>query len=483
MPSLTSGSDSPWYRALRTRKALSVVCKQWREVALPFLFRDIVITRVGQLPAFKRTLDMDPTLFGPMVRSITLLCDVPPIFQGIVFSCFGTILEYCPSMTSLSFGPVFSASADCGTCTQDLVTQHHHFIDKCVTVQKLEYNWSHSIDVSTSGHAPWLPAQLDTYQNLVCLTIFIPPTSWTAMPPRSVEFPALKRISFVAAEGATEHSDLEIFCTWHLPALEDVRFRPFLDPRKMPGNFNTFLSAQHALRVLDIGCRSVDSDPDHPQWPVFDHVRDALLAQPGLRHVVLPAWAGSTFLLATDIAALPLAHVDVWTYMLDSDMHDVLQPGGAPSLAWKSVRLIESGLSTVLDLPHLLPPTGRPLAIDSESCVHDIFGMRIVETAQSLTRQDLPWEYPEGEETIYNSSNIRLVSHYYEARGDTASSSSGSDTEDTESDSTSSSSVDDGWSDEYISDSELMFLQGITDEHSEHVDFEEALEIFSSTLD
>ncbi|KAI0653609.1 hypothetical protein C8Q70DRAFT_1059139 [Cubamyces menziesii] len=109
-PSIIQGPRSPWMIALRTRKALALTCKAFAGPATELLYGDIVLRRMGQIPALARTLDPAHTpsagVFSQLVRSIRIdSCVVWAPFADVMREDLRSILERCTALTAFSYRP------------------------------------------------------------------------------------------------------------------------------------------------------------------------------------------------------------------------------------------------------------------------------------------------------------------------------------------------------------------------------------------
>ncbi|EIW53866.1 uncharacterized protein TRAVEDRAFT_51610 [Trametes versicolor FP-101664 SS1] len=110
-PSTIQGAHNPWLEALRTRKALSLVSKSTLGPARIVLYGDIVIRRMGQIPALARTLRVtgDGTFHGDvahLVRSIRIeQCPVLATYKQTIRECVSVILKRCTQLRSFSYHP------------------------------------------------------------------------------------------------------------------------------------------------------------------------------------------------------------------------------------------------------------------------------------------------------------------------------------------------------------------------------------------
>ncbi|KAI9063972.1 hypothetical protein FKP32DRAFT_1676052 [Trametes sanguinea] len=109
-PSIMQGPHSSWMRGLRTRKALTLTCKAFLGPATAILYDDIVLRRMGQIPALARTLDPSRTpsaqTLSQLVRSIRIdSCVVWDAFAEVVKEELRSIFEHCTMLQAFSFIP------------------------------------------------------------------------------------------------------------------------------------------------------------------------------------------------------------------------------------------------------------------------------------------------------------------------------------------------------------------------------------------
>ncbi|RPD54062.1 hypothetical protein L227DRAFT_580842 [Lentinus tigrinus ALCF2SS1-6] len=93
---------------LRTKKALTLVCKAWSGLATALLYEDVVIRRMGQICSLAETFshhDSDQSL-AQLVRSISLVdCIVLNKFQDAVLTSLGIILSRCSRLAAFTYRP------------------------------------------------------------------------------------------------------------------------------------------------------------------------------------------------------------------------------------------------------------------------------------------------------------------------------------------------------------------------------------------
>lgn len=105
--SLSAVSESPWNRSIAALKSLPLVCKAWHAVAFPLLYRNVVIRRVGQLPAFARTIRSSPQTFACHVRPLVVSCHVPEAYVAVIRQSLADVFALCPNLDSVSFQSFF----------------------------------------------------------------------------------------------------------------------------------------------------------------------------------------------------------------------------------------------------------------------------------------------------------------------------------------------------------------------------------------
>ncbi len=106
-PRSISGNCSPWSKDLRVKKALVCVCKNWRILALPYLYSRIYLHRVGQLCALVRVLEessrgYDGTGYSSHVHHIHGRFFVPGSWETVYYKNIVQLLTLCASTWSLS---------------------------------------------------------------------------------------------------------------------------------------------------------------------------------------------------------------------------------------------------------------------------------------------------------------------------------------------------------------------------------------------
>ncbi|KAK7689653.1 hypothetical protein QCA50_007447 [Cerrena zonata] len=110
-PSSRQGPNSPWCHYLRTWKALALVCHEWHHIAIPYLYHDIALCHVGQIPALARTLKKNAEFCG-MIKRLTYSCFVPAEYDLVANQGLSYLLDHCSVLESLTFTSPFTEWID-----------------------------------------------------------------------------------------------------------------------------------------------------------------------------------------------------------------------------------------------------------------------------------------------------------------------------------------------------------------------------------
>ncbi|TFK70564.1 hypothetical protein BDN72DRAFT_877733 [Pluteus cervinus] len=100
--------ESPWFKNMRQKKALLLVCSSWYNSALRLLYQDITIHHIGPIIALSKVLGEKPERLGCLVRSISAHCYVPHTFVRLLGVRMQVILDSCPALTHLAYFPILS---------------------------------------------------------------------------------------------------------------------------------------------------------------------------------------------------------------------------------------------------------------------------------------------------------------------------------------------------------------------------------------
>ncbi|RDB18553.1 hypothetical protein Hypma_000308 [Hypsizygus marmoreus] len=123
---LERGPHSSWAQVLRHKKWIVRVCRKWYVVGTEFLYQDVVFRRVGQIPAFLRTLKSSPAFFGDAVKAITFSAYVPKNFGASFTQLSRQILGLCPRLQRVIFNSLFTLPP---SATVSVIPQHIAHLD------------------------------------------------------------------------------------------------------------------------------------------------------------------------------------------------------------------------------------------------------------------------------------------------------------------------------------------------------------------
>ncbi|KAI0323596.1 hypothetical protein GY45DRAFT_1439538 [Cubamyces sp. BRFM 1775] len=109
-PSVGAGPWAPWISSVATRKALTLVCKQWYRPASEALYHDIVLRRMGQAAALARTLRSARVIYGSdPSKYIKRICMPKCLVLGPFLKVFrqelAFILEHCSNLATFEYYP------------------------------------------------------------------------------------------------------------------------------------------------------------------------------------------------------------------------------------------------------------------------------------------------------------------------------------------------------------------------------------------
>ncbi|KAG6861377.1 hypothetical protein C0995_000783 [Termitomyces sp. Mi166 len=103
--SLTAGPNSPWCHARNMKLALILVSRTWYPAALGLLYREVVFRRLNQIPALLETLEKSPSVFGVLIKHITLDMFVSPDYAASFTRHMQRIVDLCPRLEGFIFSP------------------------------------------------------------------------------------------------------------------------------------------------------------------------------------------------------------------------------------------------------------------------------------------------------------------------------------------------------------------------------------------
>ncbi|KAI9063971.1 hypothetical protein FKP32DRAFT_1592009, partial [Trametes sanguinea] len=233
-PSIIQGARSSWMRVLRTHKALALTCKAFVGPATTMLYGEVVLRRMGQIPALARTLDPDRTpsaqTLSQLVRSIHIdSCQVWAPFADVMKEDLRAILERCTALQSFSLVPHYnglreiSPHEDVSPLTDWLVGSSTHLsLLRPLLFRGLLDLAVHTWETSTSFVS--LCSALECAQRLTKLSICTGGVDSEVIPGESLRRPLslsrLKELHVSGVSSSTPNIAESIRDWWCMPQLE-----------------------------------------------------------------------------------------------------------------------------------------------------------------------------------------------------------------------------------------------------------------------
>ncbi|KAI0786795.1 hypothetical protein C8Q75DRAFT_893042 [Abortiporus biennis] len=419
-PQSTNFHVRGWLEDLNMRKSIALVCKQWRRVALPYLYSKIYLRRVGQLPALVNTLRGNPAQFNQLITSISFQFLVPDNCRNFTQSCVAYIVENCGRLTSISFAnPCRDFIFIPHSAFEGYTPPYIHWITSSDSVKSTMKNNAkritslelfYSFQDNDSDQSPDFITFISWFKNLTTLSLTLGHMrSHEGCPGTALELKALKdfTISIEAwrsLENDRLHTSLPDIYEWIMPRLSSLTLSTWVSCRPLG---NTSLVDQQIKKFLEIHAPKLSyldiSLIQHAQtFPNI--VNERLLSYStvlsnmlrdrcsSLQHLVLSQYTKTydTFTLL-DILLAPgratQCHIDVWRQYgpFDKD-HPYsglsLQPHS--SFLRPHVRFFdETAFHHLRNLPRLLSPFSEEVSPH----VHNIHtNLSIIETSLCVFR-------------------------------------------------------------------------------------------------
>ncbi|KAK7690575.1 hypothetical protein QCA50_005673 [Cerrena zonata] len=422
-PSLSLGPRSAWSQALRTQKALTAVCQSWRAVALMFLYQDVVLRRVGQIPALVRTLRSNKEGIEDHIKSLTFACFVPEPWDDVVSRNIEYLIDRCSNLRALTFwGPFvdwLQTSNSNGRVFDPLKTFKRHTNN----ITRLSY---FDLLQSTTPVLDIVPGPLLTaFPNLTHLSLAShssPSESYNPATPDpsllNLSFPYLTHLELLPKNGPIAMAFFYILHTWSLPSLTHLRmdlslqwhnctsydhhiafvnkFGPQLKFVNFGGNFSVHASAFEGptgegtpmpVKGFVKSCTSVSK---------VGHMVMALWDVDGVSNLSwileddfegwLDLWVPSKdFVLLKEVD--PFA--DLWTSDCATTSH-IYTHTLSSKYNRPNIRLLDQALAHMPNLPLLYPP-GSIAENDTNAYVHRVNGLRFIQTRRMIVQHEMSW--------------------------------------------------------------------------------------------
>lgn len=353
-PSLHRGPDSPWCQALRSKKALVLVCRAWWHASVDLLYNEIAIRRVGQIAALTRTLESPQNDLQNLVKTVAIICYIPENYIPYAESAIQRLLDLCPSICATRiYAPAHDLSYSPSGGSSSMAPSLRSFrapIPHCIThLEYGDYQWSHLIKI------------LSLCKTLKSLRFRFP---YAAEPAEIQQLVILHQLEELECELRYDFGMLRAMAhLWSIPNLR--RFTLVLQgtPKSDHENhdFEKFCSVHgHDLRYLHINPGPLVHST---RFPGIFRFQQILGACPKLIHLVYPDYSHlanspiplhHTTLMWIDVWACcdPVDGLDLWETLIKTMFS--LCKSSLPSI--KVIRMLDWCLAHMTHLPVQLPP-------------------------------------------------------------------------------------------------------------------------------
>lgn len=355
---------------LKMKRTLVLVCKAWNFIALPYMYREVILGQAAQLRLLSRTVIIRPSIFGKLIRRVTLGCYLPASLSKDVQHQINDLLKYAPNIEHISFEG-FCSNGIFDSRNTSMMAHEHAAVGYdaprgCIFL----YDASHS-----RMRLPMPPRTCATLR-----TAGLPLAAQDVTPyTKNLDFPNLERLSFIASPlGSPDRSRRYWYPQgkWTLPVLKDLRFRPCAFPSLPLNEFLKSLADQ--LVTLDLGRNERNS------WA---GVVRAMKCCPNLRHVVFAldhnercrpiepdAFAGLT----------QLEVIDIIVVSPKDELHRLQYTAIPANGNIRAVRYFERFMMKhVPDLPHFSPLNWNYFDVGTKSSL-ECYGYRVWAECQAL---------------------------------------------------------------------------------------------------
>lgn len=296
--SASAGPQGRWSSAIRNPQSVALVCKTWHAAALPLLYHDVILRRVGQVIALTRTIRASPSLFSPLVRSITLNCEVPDNCLAATRQALAYTFKQCTGLTEVSFEegfplPIIISDRDPPSLLP--------FSGKVASLG-FHNGLFPSGPFRSFAQSP-LPHPL---RNLVSLTIDVLCIYFNLA--IEANFPHLEVLTLCVPEG--NYAGFHMPSDWILPTLKTLRFRPSVEYQQAFPAIDKFCELHgEKLLCLDFGRNPLEQSG--PSSIINEQLQTVRLC-PRLEHLVMRIHDGSDadVLRSSDFFNRPLGLVE-----------------------------------------------------------------------------------------------------------------------------------------------------------------------------
>ncbi|TCD60750.1 hypothetical protein EIP91_009603 [Steccherinum ochraceum] len=405
-PILGAGPNSPWCKVLRMKKSLTLVCKAWREAALPLLYEDIRLRRPTQLNVLARVLrsDRGPVL-APMIKKVAVECYIPEPWISVSSDEFAFIINYCPNLHDLAVYTPTDGTARTDHLWRDPQdTLHAAFRNNAPRITRYT-NMSSSPNTSSLLYTPHFPCvsagvlEVMT-SSLVSLGLNIPA-------PKVVEEPSLQALALehlspyhtgaVLRFPVLTHLSVDVRCgrcraldvvaSWQFPALQSFVVQA---ERWNIESSQIFKNLQPLFDHCVSTIRSIVMDSSG--W--CQELLSVVNRCPNLQYLCVTQDNVSEEIMAL-VAAKPTLQLDVWIFNSytsgERDLCDLLTDRSGA--LYPNVRLLDPTLQQHLrTLPQYLEKRAQDKPTDPP-ILYTSWGISIIQTSWCLCHVEFPWDW------------------------------------------------------------------------------------------
>ncbi|KAF9010593.1 hypothetical protein BDQ17DRAFT_931511 [Cyathus striatus] len=333
-PTISPGPDSSWCQALRQKKSLILVCREWYKVSLPLLYEDVCFRRISQLPVFLHTVESAPGELGSLVKRLSIYAFIPDNRYGAATNRYlRRLFDLCPRLT------LFGYTSPCDLPPNVLIAP--------ITTTHLVLGETVKFDTLSK-----LMAQLSIVLESLTFHVTAVDRGFWNTPTQS--FPRLHSLLCVISPGTRKHL-AALANMWTLPSLCHLTFKIIgntinWEPRITTHDFVLFCSV-HGKNL-----KSLHFHPEY-WWSMSTYCIDiqrVVDVCSSLEHLILHP------------KTLPLTHpnvkwVDIWLPHVRSScaedwkrLYQSVNSQSFPSLV--GIRVISNPLSCLFDIPRTIPP-------------------------------------------------------------------------------------------------------------------------------
>ncbi|KAF7971037.1 hypothetical protein HWV62_22157 [Athelia sp. TMB] len=400
-PGLTG---SAWHIDLRTRKALSLVCKTWRSIGLALLYEAVFILRIGQIPLLRRALDSDSSR-GELIKSIDVSCQVP--------------YNSCPPHTRQELLRIFQLSPNLISVTfgVSVPLQWHeprgswmHFLTRFETTHSLMANSSYLV----KPNAAYLVKLLESCRSLKTLNLWIEACTDEIFPPLTLN--SLETLRLTTEDDKHQlklyHAIAE---AWSMPSLKNlILYEMGFEWDDGVAALRQSFFARYGSGIRYLHLKSAPHGGfGYSLHAVNADVQAMLKHCPNLEHLVLSIGNRSESEYLAPLSHLNVKWIDLWKEEFCPDASTQLQSTTPAFPKLQRMRRLDGrsdGLPAYTDWPSVFPPWTE---LEGSEPYRDYLysGIIIRQTTSSIYRLDTGAGYradmtmEDLEDPDYNSSD------------------------------------------------------------------------------